>query len=375
MGTSALVTPKVRIPWGRPTVGEQETRYVAEALRSTWISGGAFVERLESDFAAFLGVRHALAVSNGTAALHVAYMAVGIGAGDEVILPALTFPSCAAMVLACGATPVFVDCDAATLGIDPAGTANAIGARTRAIVPAHLFGSVCDLAPLLETAHDTGVALIEDAAEAFGARYDDVPVGSIGTVGCFSLHAAKTVTAGEGGVVVTNDDDIATRVRLLRSHGFGPGRHYWSQIPGFNYRLTNLQAAIACAQLERVASILETRRRIGARYRELLCRIPGVRSQSVPGRARMSLWVQAIVLEPDRFPQGPDAVRASLLERGIETRPMFEPIYKLPAYERYAVSCPVAEHTAAWGLSLPVFEEMTDGDVVEVCTALGELVS
>lgn len=348
---------------------------MTEALRSTWISGGAFVDRLESDFAAFLGVRHALAVSNGTAALHVAYMAVGIGAGDEVVLPALTFPSCAAMVLACGAVPRFVECDPLTLGIDPAATANAIGPRTRAVVPAHLFGSVCDLAPLLEIARAAGVAVIEDAAEAFGARYDGLAVGSIGTVSCFSLHAAKTVTAGEGGMVATNDGDIAARVRLLRNHGFGPGRYYWSQIPGFNFRLSNLHAAIACAQLERVASILAAREKIAARYKELLGRIPGVRMQSVPGRARMSLWVQAIVLDPDRFPQGRDAVRTSLLERGIETRPMFEPVYKLPAYERYAVSCPVAEHIAGWGLSLPVFEEMTDDDVGDVCAALGDLAS
>lgn len=360
-----------RIPWANPALSGNEARYVQEAIASTWISGGAFVDRLEADFARFTGARHALAVANGTAALHLAYLAAGIGPGDEVILPALTFAACAAMVVVCGATPRFVDSDLDTLGISAESSRAAMTARTKAIVPAHLFGNVCDLDPLLAIAADSGAVVIEDAAEAVGARYGGRHAGTLGALGCFSFQAAKTLTMGEGGIVVTDDDGLADRVRLLRNHGFRPGTHYWHDVVGFNYRLTNVQAAIGCGQLERVERILGARKRIELRYRDRLGTIRGVRIPAVPKRGEVALWVQAIVLDPRRFPQGRDAVREALTASGIETRPLFNPIYKLPPYARYAASCPVAESAAAWGLSLPVYETLSDSDVDFVCDALG----
>lgn len=362
-----------RIRWAAPALSGNEARYVQEAITSTWISGGAFLDRLESDFARFSGARHALAVANGTAALHVAYLAAGIGPGDEVIVPALTFAACAAMVVACGATPRFVDSDADTLGMSASATGAAITARTKAIVPAHLFGNVCDLGPLLDIARDTGAAVVEDAAEAVGARYDGRQAGTLGTLGCFSFQAAKTLTMGEGGMVVTDDDALAERVGLLRNHGFRPGTHYWHDIVGFNYRLTNVQAAIGCAQLERVDAILAARKRIDLRYRDNLGRIPGVRIPATPARGERALWVQAVILDPTHFPQGRDAVRTALAAVGIETRPMFNPIYRLPPYERFGAACPVAESISTWGLSLPVHEELSDADVDRVCDALAVL--
>lgn len=365
-----VATTRRRIPWANPSLSGNEARYVQEAIASTWISGGAFVDRLESDFARFTGARHAIAVANGTAALHLAYLAVGIGPGDEVILPALTFAACAAMVVVCGATPKFVDSDLDTLGMSAAATQAAIGPRTKAIVPAHLFGNVCDLAPLLAMADDAGAVVIEDAAEAVGARYDGRSAGTLGALGCFSFQAAKTLTMGEGGIVVTDDDGLAGRIRLLRNHGFRPGTHYWHDVVGFNYRLTNVQAAIGCAQLERADAILAERKRIERRYRDRLGPIPGVRIPETPARGTLALWVQAVVLDQRHFPQGRDAVREALGTNGVETRPLFNPIYKLPPYEQFPAACPVAESVATWGLSLPVYETLSDTDVDFVCDQL-----
>ncbi len=367
------MTADVRIPWAKPSLSGNEVRYLEEVVRSTWISGGAFVDRLEREFAAFTGARHALAVANGTAALHAAYLAAGVGPGDEVILPALTFAGCAAMVVACGATPRFVDSDPETLGMSADAARAAITERTKAMVPAHLFGNVCDMQPLLDLARDSGVRLVEDAAESVGARYNGRHVGTLGDLGCFSFQAAKTLTMGEGGIVLTDDDDLAERIRLLRNHGFRPGTHYWHDIVGFNYRLTNLQAAVGCAQLERVDAILASRSRIEARYRSGLAGIPGVRSPTTPERGTLALWVQAVILDPRHFPMGRDAVRGALLEHGIETRPMFNPVYKMPPYRRFEAPCPRAEAISTWAMSLPVFETLTDAEVDLICDSLAAI--
>ena len=277
------------------------------------------------------------------------------------------------MVVVCGATPRFVDSDPDTLGMSAEATRAALTARTRAIVPAHLFGNVCDLDPLLAAAKAAGAVVIEDAAEAVGARYGGRHAGTLGTFGCFSFQAAKTLTMGEGGMVVTDEGPLADRIRVLRNHGFRPGTHYWHDVVGFNYRLTNIQAAIGCAQLERADAILAERKRIELRYRDRLGAMPGVRIPAVPARGSLALWVQAVILDPRQFPQGRDAVREALGANGIETRPLFNPIYKLPPYERYAAACPVAESASTWGLSLPVYETLSDGEVDLVCDALAAL--
>ncbi|MBI4575110.1 MAG: DegT/DnrJ/EryC1/StrS family aminotransferase [Planctomycetes bacterium] len=362
--------PREPIPWCKPVLLGRETHYVQEALATTWISGGPFLDRLERDFAEFVGAPHALAVSSGTAALHLACLAAGLSPGDEVLVPALTFAGCAAMVVACGATPHFVDIDPATLGMDPGAAREAVGPHTRAILPAHLFGNACAMDPLLALAAERGLAVIEDCAESLGTRYRGAAVGTLGLAGCFSFQAAKTIATGEGGMVVTSRPDVAERVALLRNHGFRPGFRYWHDHVGYNYRLTNLQAALGCAQLERVSQILAARARIAATYRERLARVPGVRIPAAPEGVEAALWVQAVVLDPACFPRGREAVREAMARDGVETRPMFYPVYALPPYRAWATPCPAAETVSAWSLSLPVFETMTEAQVESVCRAL-----
>lgn len=325
--------------------------------------------------ASYIGARHAVAVVNGTAALHLAYLVSGVGPGDEVIMPALTFVSCPAMAVACGATPRFADCDPATLGLSPASVRAAITKRTKAILPVHLFGNSCEMDELLELSERSGLRIIEDAAESLGTTYGGRHVGTLGQIGCFSFHAAKTVTMGEGGMVVTDDGDLADKVRLLRNHGSRPGLQYWHDVVGFNYRLTNMQAAIGCAQLERVEEILASRARIEACYRTHLARVPGVRIPSSPPKTRRVLWAQPIVLDRRIFPQGREAVRDALRLKGIETRPMFYPAYSLPPYRKFEAHCPVTEDVSTWALTLPVFERLTDDQVAYVCRSLGDLAS
>lgn len=367
-------TSDFRIPWAKPSLHGNEARYVEQALQSTWISSGHFVERLETEFALFTGAGHAVAVSSGTAALHLAYLAVGIGNGDEVIMPAMTFAGCAAMVVACGGRPRFIDNDPETMGLSVPDLRRALESRrAKAILAVHLFGNSCELSSLVKLAEEFEVILIEDAAESLGARYDGRHVGTFARVGCFSFQAAKTVTMGEGGMLVTDDDDLDRRLRLLRNHGFRPGTPYWHDVVGFNYRLTNLQAAVGCAQLERIEGILSRRREIDVQYRRGLQAIPGVRVPGRPTRAEVALWMQPVILDPDVFPRGRDWVRQRLADEGIETRPLFYPAYILPPYVEFSAQCPAAENLSSWSLTLPVYETLTTEDVDFICGSLARL--
>jgi perosamine synthetase len=359
-----------QIPWAQPALSGNEEAYILKALRSTWISGGEFIERLERDFAEFVGVPHARSVSSGTAALHVAYLAMGIGPGDEVIIPSLTFAGVAAMAVACGATPRFVDCDPDSLMIDVEAVRRAITPRTRAIVAVHLFGHACDLDSLVAIAHEFGLALIEDAAQATGTHYGGIHVGGIGDIGCFSFQAAKTLTMGEGGIITTRNEAIAEHVGVLRNHGFRPGLRYWHDVIGFNYRLTNLQAALGCAQFERIADILRERRRISEAYDRWLSDCPGVTVPTLVPKVSAALWIQPVVLDQHTFPQGREAVRQELAAQGIETRPMFYPTHTLPPFREFAADCPVTERISPWAMTLPVYETLTSAEVEFICRAL-----
>src|SRR5581483_301487 len=269
----ALLDRRVHLPVAEPFLGDEELRYVAECVQTGWVSSaGKFVRRFEELFAELFEVEHAVAVSNGTTALHLALLALGIGPGDEVIVPALTFVATANAVTYCGATPVFADSEPTTWNIDPELAAAAVTPRTKAIVAVHLYGHPADLDPLLEL----GVPVVEDAAEAHGARYRGRPVGSLGAVGTFSFYGNKIVTTGEGGMVVTDRADLAARVRQLRDHGMDPDRRYWHPVLGFNYRLTNLQAALGVAQLEKLDAILERKARLAELYAEGLRDVPGI---------------------------------------------------------------------------------------------------
>jgi perosamine synthetase len=348
-----------------------EEKYVLEALRSTWISGGPFVERLERDLAAYLGVKHALAVCNGTAAIHLAYLALGLEAGDEIVVPAFGFMAAANVALQFGVRPAFCDVDPDTWCLRADEVKATLGPRTRAIVAVHSYGNVCDMESLLALGREHGIAVIEDAAEALGSLIGEKPAGTLGMINTFSFHATKTITTGEGGLVVTNDDELARKARLYRSHGLSRERHYWHEVPGNNFRMTNLQAALGCAQLEHIRSIASERQRVLDRYKSALKAMEGVTIQRPAANSAPLIWAIAVRLSPEMYPQGRDAVAIALAARGIETRPGFQTPSEMNyfATQFFAVS----DQLGRWVISLPTFPDLEDADIDFICTELHAL--
>ena len=362
-----------RIPIAAPLIGEEEIANVMEAMRAGWISSlGAFIAQFEREFADLCGVRHGVAVSNGTVSLHLALVAAGVGPGDEVIVPSLTFVATANVVRYCGAIPVFVDAEPATWQLDPAALEARITARTRAIIPVHLYGHPCDMDPIRAVARCHNLAVVEDAAEAHGAEYRGRRVGSLGAIGCFSFYGNKIITTGEGGMCVTDDDALAERLRLLRDHGMDPKRSYWHEIIGFNYRMTNLQAAVGVAQTKKMLGFIEKKRQIAAWYAESLgplARAARLTLHPEAAWARNVYWMYSVILSDDC--PSLDVVRARLNDRGVDSRPFFHPVHTLPPYAD-GRHLPVAEHLASRGLNLPSGTGLSRVDVERVARALGE---
>lgn len=360
-----------RIPWAEPFLKGKERDYVLQALDSTWISGGEFIDKFEADFSRLLGAKCALTASSGTAALHLALMAAGIGPGDEVIIPGFTFVAPANMVLQTGAEPVFVDIEPRTWCIDIGEVKKSITKKTRAIIPVHVYGNVCDMTALTEIARDRGIYVIEDVAEAVFSKYRGRFAGSFGDLGCFSFQATKTITMGEGGVVVTDDDGLCDRMRVLRSHGMREDKRYWHDVVGYNYRLTNLQAALACAQLENADNIVKEKARVYNRYRQNLCNLPGIEFQYIPEEVEAVMWAVAIKLSQEHSEGDRDLLVRELLKRNIETRPGFYPFSLMPLYKSEPL--PVAEATGRNVISLPSSASLTDEEIVYICHHLKTL--
>jgi perosamine synthetase len=359
-----------KISVASPVIGETEKRYVADCLDSSWISSiGRYLSRFEEGFAAFCEVKHAIATNNGTTAIHLALVALGIGPGDEVIVPTLTYIATANAVRYCGATPVLVDCDEETLNIDVRAIESKITARTRAIIPVHLYGHPVDMDPILDIAKEHNLYVVEDAAEAHGARYRGRMVGSMGTCATFSFYGNKIVTTGEGGMVTTNDDELAAKLRLYRGQGVDPNRRYWHPVIGYNYRMTNIAAAIGCAQLERVNEALAYRRRLASWYSNGLSQIPGLILPAQKDYAKHVYWMYTVLL-PKCSAEMRDLVREILESRGVETRPVFYPMHVLPPYEEDWTQYPKATECAARGMSLPTHELLTEEDVGYICDQL-----
>jgi perosamine synthetase len=362
------------IPVAAPDLSGNEQQYVADCLHSTWISStGSYIGRFEGAFAEFCGVKHAVSCSNGTTALHLAMLALGVGPGDEVIVPTLTFVATANAVAYCGARPVFVDSEPDTWNIDPTLIEAKIGSKTRGIIVVHLFGHPVDMDPILSMARRHGLFVVEDAAQAHGAEYKGRRVGSIGDVATFSFFGNKIITTGEGGMVTTNDDSIAGKVSLLKNHGMDPNRRYWHPVIGYNYRMTNVAAAIGLAQLEKVEWQLERRRELAAWYREGLRGAEGMVWQSEEDWARHVWWMFSVVLD-DELSVERDQVIRDLHERGVETRPFVHPLHTLPPYcdAFRGDSFPAAERIARRGLNLPTWAGLKQNDVGYVCQNLRE---
>lgn len=362
-GLNTVMQNNEVIPVSAPDVTGNEKKYVAECIDTGWISSvGDFVRRFESEFSQYCGCRHGATVNTGTAALHLALRALDIGPGDEVILPALTFASTANVILYQNATPVFADSGEEDWNLDVSQLPGLITSRTRAIMPVHLYGQPCDMAPIMKLASGHNLYVIEDCAEAHGAMYDGRYVGSIGHIGCFSFYGNKIITTGEGGMCVTNDTALHERMSMLRDHAMDKKKRYWHQEVGFNYRMTNLQAAVGCAQLERISEFLKKKRWIkdeyNTRLRGLGCILP-----REPDRTLSVFWLYTLLLPSGAGETERDALIAYLRENNVESRPVFYPITTMPPYQRFQRPIPNATTIAARGITLPSFHRLTEKQI------------
>jgi perosamine synthetase len=347
-----------RIELAEPDLTGNEERYLLEAFRSTWISStGEFVDRFESEFADVCGTREAIAVSNGTVALQLALLTLGVGPGDEVIVPSLTYIATANAVRYVGAEPVFVDVSPDTWCIDPALLEPARTDRTRAVIPVHVYGHPADMDPINDFAAKHGLAVVEDAAEAPYATYKRRRVGGLATMATFSFYGNKILTSGEGGALTLDDPELTQRARLLRGQGMDPARRYFFPVVGHNFRLTNLACALLCAQLERGEQMVARRREIVRHYEQALEAVPGVAPQHRASWAEASPWLFSLTIEPEAYGHTRDELIAELARQGVDTRPFFIPVHSLPPYRaessRRGTRLPVTDSVAARGLNLP----------------------
>lgn len=381
----AGVVPRDVIPVNEPVLGETERELVAECVASGWVSSsGRYIAEFEEGWAAYCGRRYGVAVSNGTAALEAAVAALRLEPGDEVIVPAFTIISCVVAVLSAGGVPVLVDCDPETWCPSADAIAARVGPRTRAIMPVHIYGHPADMDPILELADRHGLAVVEDAAEAHGAQYlsgrsTSSPVwrrcGGLGTLSTFSFYANKLITTGEGGMVLTDDPALAERLRSFRNLGFGRAVRFRHQDLGRNLRLTNLQAALGVAQLQRIDAAIARKRSMAQRYAERLRDVPGLQIPVERPWARSVYWMFGVVLAEEA---GIDAreLAARLGERGVETRPFFLGMHEQPVLHRRGLfrneSYPVAERIARQGLYLPSGLALTDAQIDDVAAALAD---
>jgi perosamine synthetase len=368
------VSPKRFIPVSHPVFSGNEKKYAMECLDSVWISSiGRFIPLFEQKFAEFCGVEHAVSTCNGTCALHVALLGLGVSPGDEVLVPTLTYISAANAVRYCGATPRFVDSEPRSMNIDPRQIEDKITARTKGIIAVHLYGHPADMDPILEIARRRGLFVVEDVAEAPGALYRGRMVGGLGDAAIFSFFGNKIVTTGEGGMVITRDADLIGRIRILRGQGMDPDRRYWFPLIGYNYRMTNLQAAIGLAQTEQIEEHIESRRRVAAWYNRRLQPLSEFLTLPVEETwARHSFWMYTVILK-DSVPLDRDAVMTGLSASGIETRPVFYPMHVLPPYKEPDGRYPVAEAIARRGLNLPTHGLLTEEDIDYIAESLRTL--
>lgn len=361
------------IPIAGTRLDGNELAYVTECLESGWISSqGPFIGRFEAAFAEAVGVRHAVACSSGTAALHLALAAFGVGPGDEVIIPTSTMVAVANAVTYTGATPVLLDADRATWNMDVGGLEAAVTPRTRGIVAVHTYGRPAEMAAIRAVAARHGLFVLEDAAEAHGATLDGRTAGAMGDAGAFSFYANKIVTTGDGGMVTTDDAAFARLVRTLRDHAFSEERHFWHRHVAYNYRMSSLQAAVGLAQVERLAELVALRRAHDAAYRRHLAGTPGLTlpAPDAPG-AHGVAWMHGLLVE-DAFGRTRDELRACLAAAGIETRTFFVPIHAQPIYyHQYRGQLfPVAEELSARGLCLPSGPGLSEEDIACVAAVV-----
>jgi perosamine synthetase len=376
------------IPVNEPSLNGRSLEYVSECVRTGWVSSaGRFINEFEDQWAAYCGRKHGIAVANGTVALQLAIAALDLQPGDEVIMPSFTIISCALAVIYNGGVPVLVDSDPRSWCLDVDQVKGKITPRTRAIMPVHIYGHPVDMDPLLQLASEYGLAIIEDAAEAHGAEYLSKRgsanerwhrCGSFGTMSTFSFYANKLITTGEGGMVVTDDPALADTLRSMRNLCFQTQRRFYHEALGFNFRLTNIQAALGLAQLEGMPEIIERKRRIGQTYNQRLRGISALRLPIEESWARSVYWMYGIVLTEDSLTNA-DGLAETLKKLGVETRPFFLGMHEQPVFHKRGLfkdeHYPVAEELGRQGLYLPSGLGLTDEQMDRVCAAVFEVLA
>jgi perosamine synthetase len=351
-------------PVASPNLDGNEFKYLTDAFFSTWISSsGYYIGLFEESFSSYSDCKYGVAVSSGTTAIHLALVALGIGEGDEVIVPDLTFAATINAVLHANATPVIVDIDSQSWCIDSVEIENAITPKTKAIIPVHLFGQVCDMDSIMILAKKYNLRIIEDCAEAHGAEFKNNKVGSFGDIGCFSFYGNKVLTTGEGGMCTTNSSKINDQLRLFRDHGMSKSKRYFHEVIGFNYRMTNLQAAIGVGQLERIDEIHKNRSSYESLYKKVMSGKPFEFQKNLKNRKKIT-WLVSIFLNGDINDR--DKLMSKFKEKGIDARPFFYPLSDMPIYKKYCLKeTPIAKKISSRGINLPTYESLKSLEEIE----------
>jgi perosamine synthetase len=343
------------IPVYQPSLFGNEKKYVLDCLESGWISSkGDYVNKFEKNFASTVGVKYATSVCNGTAALHLALLAAGIGEGDEVIVPTFTYIASVNCIKYVGATPVFIDSSKLTWQLNSELLVNVITPKTKAIICVHLYGGMCDMDSIMEVAEKHNLYVIEDCAESIGSQYKGRNAGVFGNIACFSFYGNKTITTGEGGMVLTNNPELINRVTHLKGQGLAHNRQYWHDILGYNYRMTNICSAIGLAQIETLGVTLFKKNKIAEYYRKNLASLP-VEFQEAGVNVTSSSWMFSILVQNFEMRE---AIRDYLSTKLIETRPVFYPVHTMPVYCDQFSHFPVAENIGVRGLNLPSWPDL-----------------
>jgi len=359
------------IPISEPNIGERELQNVLSCLKSSWISSlGKYISEFENNFSSYCGTKYGVSVSNGTLALYLALSCLSIGYSDEVIIPNLTFVATANAVTYLGAKPIPVDCEKDTWNIDTSKIEKAITKKTKAIIPVHLYGHPCDMDKIIKVAKNYNLKIIEDAAEAHGSEYKGKKVGSLGDIGCFSFYGNKTITTGEGGICVTNNKLLADKMRLLKDHGMSTKKRYWHSIIGYNFRITNIQAAIGCAQLEKIDRFIEIKRQNAMLYNSILKNCKKIITPVEKKWAKNTYWLYSILVKNYNI----NNLISLLKSKNIDSRRFFYPINFLPPYKQKG-DFKVSNMISRQGISLPSSVNLTDAEIKYICKTLIEIVS
>lgn len=365
-----------RINVAVPVFNGNEKKYLNECIDTGWVSAnGRFIDEFQNKFAEFCGTKYALACSNGTVTLHLALLALGIGEGDEVIMPSFTYIATANAVRYCGATPVFVDSELSTWNIDPNAVEQAITSKTKAIMPVHLYGLPANMSEIMRISEKYGIPVIEDAAEAHGATWDGSRVGSIGKIGSFSFFGNKIITSGEGGMLVTDDENLYERMKFLRAQGVDPKKRYWHTELAYNYRMTNMQAAVGLGQLENIDWHLGERQRVANLYKKYMADLNEYFAiQALPAQATHSYWMFSVMLK-DSVKKSRDEVMSYMEDNNIEARPAFYPMHVMPPYFDNDLHLKNAEEIGSRGINLPTHALLTEEDIRYIVDCLKNVIA